>query len=62
MMVPRVLLLLPDLCLSEVAEARICAGFLYRFSTIAGREIGRGIGNYAAKTILVPRPAAPTAQ
>jgi hypothetical protein len=48
--------------LSEVAEARICAGFLYRFSTIAGREIGRGIGNYAAKTILVPRPAAPTAQ
>jgi len=46
----------------EVAEARICAGFHYRFSTVAGREMGQGIGNYAAKTILVPRPAAPTAQ
>jgi hypothetical protein len=46
----------------EVAEARICAGFHYRFSTVAGREMGRGIGNYAAKTILRPVQAAPTAQ
>jgi hypothetical protein len=30
----------------EVANARICAGFHYRFSTIAGREMGRKIGAY----------------
>src|SRR6476619_4044646 len=28
----------------EVAEARICAGFHYRFSTIAGRQMGRDVG------------------
>jgi hypothetical protein len=41
----------------EVAEARICAGFHYRFSTIAGRQMGRDIGSYAAKTILLPLQA-----
>jgi hypothetical protein len=41
----------------EVAEARICAGFHYRFSTIAGRRMGRDIGIYAANTILLPVPA-----
>ena len=41
----------------EVAEARICAGFHYRFSTIAGRQMGRDIGMYAANTILMSVPA-----
>ena len=41
----------------EVAEARICAGFHYRFSTIAGRQMGQDIGMYAANTILLPVPA-----
>ena len=41
----------------EVAEARICAGFHYRFSTIARRQMGRDIGMYAANTILLPIPA-----
>jgi len=41
----------------EVAEARICAGFHYRFSTIAGKQMGRDIGSYAAKTILLPLQA-----
>src|SRR6185295_11318861 len=43
----------------EVAEARICAGFHYRFSTIAGRQMGRNIGTYVAQTVLVPSPNAP---
>jgi hypothetical protein len=42
----------------EVAEARICAGFHYRFSTIAGRQMGRNIGTYVAQTVLVPSPNA----
>jgi len=46
-----------DAYTDEVAEARICAGFHYRFSTIAGRQMGRDIGSYAAKTILLPLQA-----
>lgn len=42
----------------EVAEARICAGFHYRFSTLAGRQMGRNIGTYVAQTVLVPSPNA----
>jgi hypothetical protein len=42
----------------EIANARICAGFHYRFSTIAGREMGRQIGEYVAKTIMQPTQAA----
>jgi hypothetical protein len=42
----------------EVANARICAGFHYRFSTVAGREMGRQIGDYVAKTIMQPAQAA----
>jgi len=42
----------------EVAEARICAGFHYRFSTIAGRQMGRNIGTYVAQTVLLPSPNA----
>jgi hypothetical protein len=47
-----------DAYTDEVAEARICAGFHYRFSTVAGRQMGTSIGNYAAKTILLPVAAA----
>jgi len=39
---------------SEIAEARICAGFHYRFSTRVGTEMGRKIGAYVAANILQP--------
>ncbi len=38
----------------EVAEARICAGFHYRFSTQVGQDMGRKIGRYVAENILQP--------
>jgi hypothetical protein len=38
----------------EVAEARIFAGFHYRFSTQVGQDMGRKIGRYVAGTILQP--------
>jgi len=38
----------------EVANARIYAGFHYRFSTVVGKEMGRKIGAHAAKTVLTP--------
>jgi hypothetical protein len=42
----------------EVANARICAGFHYRFSTIAGREMGQKIGTYIVKSVMQPAQAA----
>jgi hypothetical protein len=42
----------------EVANARIYAGFHYRFSTIVGREMGQNIGEYVAKAVLQPVQAA----
>ena len=39
---------------NEVALARIYAGFHYRFSTVAGREMGQKIGTQAAKTVMQP--------
>jgi PAP2 superfamily len=41
----------------EISSARIWAGFHYRFSTQAGEEMGRRIGELALRTQL--RPAAP---
>ncbi len=38
----------------EVSLARIYAGFHYRFSTQAGNEMGRQIGELAASTLLRP--------
>jgi hypothetical protein len=38
----------------EVANARIYAGFHYRFSTIAGREMGQKIGAYVIKSVMQP--------
>lgn len=42
----------------EVANARICAGFHYRFSTIAGREMGQKIGTYVIKSVMQPAQTA----
>ncbi len=36
----------------EVSEARIWAGFHYRFSTRAGEDMGRKVGQYVAGNIL----------
>ena len=44
----------------EIANARICAGFHYRFSTIAGREMGQKIGTYVVKSVMQPAQTAMT--
>jgi hypothetical protein len=38
----------------EVANARIWAGFHYRFSTRVGTEMGRKIGHYVVETVMQP--------
>jgi hypothetical protein len=38
----------------EVANARIWAGFHYRFSTMVGTEMGGKIGQYVVETALLP--------
>src|SRR4029079_18454706 len=38
----------------EVANARIWAGFHYRFSTRVGTQMGLQIGEYLAKNIMQP--------
>jgi hypothetical protein len=44
----------------EVADARIWAGFHYRFSTVVGTDMGRRIGAYLVANVMQPRaqPAA----
>jgi hypothetical protein len=44
----------------EIANARICAGFHYRFSTVAGREMGQKIGTYVVKSVMQPAQTAMT--
>jgi hypothetical protein len=39
---------------AEVANARVWAGFHYRFSTRVGTAMGRQVGEYVANTILQP--------
>jgi hypothetical protein len=39
---------------TEVAEARIWAGFHYRFSTRVGQDMGRQIGAHAVKNFMQP--------
>lgn len=46
---------LASLC-DEVAQARIWAGFHYRFSTRVGTEMGRSIGTYVVKSTMQPAP------
>ena len=38
----------------EVANARVWAGYHYRFSTRVGTEMGRKIGNYVVETVMQP--------
>jgi hypothetical protein len=38
----------------EVSQARIWAGFHYRFSTQVGQDMGREIGRYVVETIMQP--------
>jgi hypothetical protein len=45
---------------TEVANARIWAGFHYRFSTRVGTALGRQVGQYVANTMM--QPVARTAQ
>jgi hypothetical protein len=42
----------------EIANARICAGFHYRFSTIAGREMGQKVGTFVVRSVMQPTQAA----
>jgi hypothetical protein len=46
----------------EVANARICAGFHYRFSARAGTGMGLQIGEYVAKNVMQPVKTAGSAQ
>ena len=39
---------------TEVSEARIWAGFHYRFSTRVGEDMGRKIGEYVVKNFMQP--------
>ena len=39
---------------AEVSNARIWAGFHYRFSTVIGAYMGRRLGEYVARTIMQP--------
>jgi len=41
----------------EVSQARIWAGFHYRFSTKVGEDMGRKIGQYAVKNTMQPENA-----
>jgi hypothetical protein len=40
----------------EIANARIWAGFHYRFSTRVGTDMGRQIGEYVMKNVMQPQP------
>jgi hypothetical protein len=44
----------------EVSEARIWAGFHYRFSTRVGEDMGRKVGQYVAQNFLKPMKLAAT--
>jgi hypothetical protein len=43
---------------NEVSQARIWAGFHYRFSTQVGEDMGRKIGQYVVKNIMQPASVA----
>jgi hypothetical protein len=42
----------------EVSQARIWAGFHYRFSTQVGQDMGRQIGQYVVKNVMQPASVA----
>jgi hypothetical protein len=37
-----------------VSNARIWAGFHYRFSTVVGTDMGRRVGEYVVQTVMQP--------
>jgi hypothetical protein len=39
---------------AEVSNARIYAGFHYRYSTVVGSQKGNQVGEYVAKTVMLP--------
>ena len=39
---------------AEVSNARIFAGFHYRFSTVVGADMGRKLGEYVARNVMQP--------
>jgi hypothetical protein len=43
-----------DAFTDEIANARICAGFHYRNSTIVGRAMGKQVGEYVVATVMQP--------
>jgi hypothetical protein len=43
---------------NEVSQARIWAGFHYRFSTRVGQDMGRKIGDYVVKNLMQPAAVA----
>jgi hypothetical protein len=43
---------------TRVSDARIWAGFHYRFSTRVGRDMGRRIGEYVVNNVMQPVAAA----
>jgi hypothetical protein len=43
-----------DAYTDEVANARIWAGFHYRFSTRVGTDMGYRIGDYVVKSVMQP--------
>jgi len=43
---------------AEVSNARIWAGFHYRFSTVVGADMGRKLGEYVARTVMQPATVA----
>ena len=43
---------------NEVSQARIWAGFHYRFSTRVGQDMGRKIGEYVVKNLMQPASVA----
>ena len=42
----------------EVSQARIWAGFHYRFSTRVGQDMGYRIGDYVVKNLMQPASVA----
>ena len=39
---------------AEVANARIYAGFHYRYSTVVGTDMGQRVGDYVVTTVMLP--------
>jgi hypothetical protein len=40
----------------EITNARVWAGFHYRFSTRVGADMGRKIGHYVVQNVMQPLP------